>query len=227
MRSCALAMIIAAVAVASTAQTAPRPSTPREFAIVTPERVRCVEQQPCLIALRASDGKLPLRWRVLRGRLPAGLTLDRDSGRITGTPPAAGQAPLTVEVTDSSSPAQTAQLRITVLILSTLDIVWQRPPALSGTDLNGTLQVTNYSGNQVVLTVVVVAVNEVGKAFTLGYQHFSIAPGATSPVIPFGMRLPPGRYNLRADAVGEVAEKNIIYRSSLQAGPFAHNVAIP
>jgi hypothetical protein len=70
------------------------------------------------------------------------------------------------------------------------------------------------------LTVVVVAVNEINKAFTLGYQHFSIAPGATSPVIPFGMQLPPGRYRVRADAVGEVAPKNLIYRSALEAGPF-------
>jgi len=32
--------------------------------------------------------------------------------------------------------------------------------------------------------------------------------------------LPPGRYRVRADAVGEVAPKNIIYRSALEAGPF-------
>jgi hypothetical protein len=69
--------------------------------------------------------------------------------------------------------------------------------------------------------VLVVAVNEIGKAFALGYQHFALAPGATSPTIPFGMQMSPGRYRVRADAVGEVAPKNVIYRSALEAGPFA------
>ena len=71
-----------------------------------------------------------------------------------------------------------------------------------------------------VLTVIVVAVNEYGKAFTLGYQHFTLSAGTTSPDIPFQMLMPRGRYRVRADAVGELLAKNQIFRTNKEAGPF-------
>jgi Putative Ig domain len=214
----ALGIFALAVVVAS-AQTTPRPTAPARLTIVPPERPVCREQQRCAIDLLASGGRGSYDWSIIQGKLPVGLSLDRNNGRIFGTPTVPGQSTLTIMVRDALG--QTAQLRITITIRSLLDVVWQTAPALDQTNLSGSLRVTNYSGNEVMLTVVVVAVNEIGKAFTLGYQHFSLLPGATSPVIPFGMQLPPGRYQVRADAVGEVAAKNLIYRTALEAGPFA------
>jgi hypothetical protein len=204
---------------AASAQTTPRPQAPARLTIVPPERPVCREQQRCAIDLLANGGRTPYDWSLLQGKLPAGLSLDRTRGRISGTPTAPGQSTVTIMVRDAVGQAD--RLRITITIQSLLDIVWQSAPVLDQTNISGSLRVTNYSGNEVMLTVVVVAVNEIGKAFTLGYQHFSLLPGAASPVIPFGMQLPPGRYRVRADAVGEVAAKNLIYRSALEAGPFA------
>jgi len=68
--------------------------------------------------------------------------------------------------------------------------------------------------------VIVVAVNEIGKAFALGYQHFDLLPKTKEQEIPFESQLPGGRYTVRVDAVGEVSAKNRIYRAARQAGPF-------
>jgi hypothetical protein len=193
--------------------------TPRRFTIIPPERLTCREQQPCTIDLQATGGQAPLNWLLTQGKLPPGLSLNRQTGRVSGTPTAAGQSTVTVIARDAR--AQVATLKLTITVLSLLEIAWQSPPSLADTNLSGSLRVTNYSGNEVMLTVIVVAVNEIGKAFALGYQHFALAPGAASPTIPFGMQMPPGRYRVRADAVGEVAPKNVIYRSALEAGPFA------
>jgi aldose sugar dehydrogenase len=50
--------------------------------------------------LRARAGKKPFRWSLSAGSLPSGLTLDATTGRITGTPAAAGDTNLTLKVTD-------------------------------------------------------------------------------------------------------------------------------
>jgi uncharacterized protein (TIGR03437 family) len=52
----------------------------------------------------ASEGTPPYQYRVIKGGLPAGLTLDPATGAIAGTPPAAakGSYLITVTVTDSA-----------------------------------------------------------------------------------------------------------------------------
>src|SRR5262249_18375487 len=58
------------------------------------------------VALAATGGKGPLRWAV-DGKLPEGLTVDPDSGRLLGTPKAGtpGPVPLVLRVSDGSSRA--------------------------------------------------------------------------------------------------------------------------
>jgi len=73
--------------------------------------------------LEASGGITPYVWTITAGSLPPGLSLSRE-GNISGTPTGSGQSSFTVQVTDSSSPAQKA--------LSSLSItVGNTPPALS------------------------------------------------------------------------------------------------
>jgi hypothetical protein len=60
--------------------------------------------------------------------------------------------------------------------------------------------------------VIVVAVNEIGKAFALRYEHLTLPKGAETPDLKFDSSLPLGQYTLHADAVGEVPAKNAIYR---------------
>jgi hypothetical protein len=50
-------------------------------------------------AITATGGG-SLRWSVVEGALPPGLSLNRDTGALTGTPPTAGTFPFTVKVAD-------------------------------------------------------------------------------------------------------------------------------
>ncbi len=94
---------------------------------------------------------------------------------------------------------------------------WIARPALQNGGIFGSLRVANGTGRDCTLTVVVVAVNEIHKAFTLGYQHFDLAPQSESPDISFGFTLPQGTYGTRADAVCEVPGRGEIFRAATQS----------
>jgi hypothetical protein len=65
--------------------------------------------------LTAGAGTEPLTWSLAAGSapLPAGLTLS-STGAISGTPTTAGDGSVTIQVTDSSSPPQTATAAFTL-----------------------------------------------------------------------------------------------------------------
>jgi len=66
-------------------------------------------------SLAASGGTAPYSWSVSAGSLPAGLTLS-NAGQISGTPTASGTSSFTVEVKDSSSPAQSATKNLSIVV---------------------------------------------------------------------------------------------------------------
>ncbi len=67
--------------------------------------------------LVAQGGTMPYTWSLLSGSLPAGLSLNASTGVISGTPsgPAATSA-FTVQVVDSSSPAQAVSKQLSIVI---------------------------------------------------------------------------------------------------------------
>jgi uncharacterized repeat protein (TIGR03803 family) len=79
---------------------------------------------PYSASLTATGGLPPYTWSVISGSLPAGLTLNANSGVISGTPTAAGTSNFTVQVTDSESPPANASapLSITVTVTPTFSI---------------------------------------------------------------------------------------------------------
>ena len=96
---------------------------------------------------------------------------------------------------------------------------WIAAPQLTGNEVKGSIVVVNGSDDDYDQTVLVEAINEIGKAFAIGYQHFTLERRTRSVAIGFDTTLPPGRYLVRADAVAEVASKHAVHRTHLVA-PF-------
>jgi hypothetical protein len=67
-------------------------------------------------SLAAVGGNAPYSWSVFSGTLPSGLTLSA-SGQISGTPAILGTSNFTVQVTDSSVPAQTATQVLSITVV--------------------------------------------------------------------------------------------------------------
>jgi hypothetical protein len=86
--------------------------------------------QTVTMQFTASGGTTPYTYTVQSGILPAGLTLNASTGKITGTATTAGAATLTILVTDSSSPNQTATATATITITAPLSMA--NPTAVSG-----------------------------------------------------------------------------------------------
>ena len=166
--------------------------------------------------LAAKGGMPPRTWQVIAGALPPGLSLDPASGVITGAPTALGLFRFAVEVSDSDDPVETRTREFTLAVISALTVEWKNPPAVTPDGITGSVKLANQTADDVELTMIVVAVNEIGKAFVLGYQQFTFDAQSTVPEVPFGSSLPRGSYIVHADVIAEVPEKGAIYRARLQ-----------
>ena len=180
---------------------------------------RAIVRQPYRAVLRASGGTLPLTWELIEGQLPAGLDLEAASGRLAGTPTEAGEFRFRVRATDSTDPPQITAREFRLNAVAALAVKWKRPPRIEAGGIFGSVQVANGTEDDFDLTLIVVAVNEYGKAFALGYQHFTLAKETEAAEIPFGFSLPRGDYVVHVDAVAEIPSKYSIHRARRQDGP--------
>lgn len=169
------------------------------------------------VPLRASGGMPPYQWTLTRGELPPGLNLD-PGGYLFGRPLKPGSYEFTLTVTDSARPAHSVTKDFKSQVTAALLLEWQNPPSVQGDQITGSVQVSNGTEqDDFDLTVIIVAVNEFGRATALGYQHTTLKPGVTNFAIQFGSTLPAGNYVVHADAIAEIPPKNAILRQHLQA----------
>src|SRR5664279_4824136 len=152
---------------------------------------------------QATGGSQSYLWSLAaNSHLPAGLKLSQHEGKLTGSPTALGEYHFTVILTDVSDPSLRVQRGFTLVVTAGLSIDWKQVPKVTGTNLGGSVVVANGTDHAIAITVIVVAVNQIGRATTLGYQHFSLASRAEQ-VIPFGSSPGPGTYYVRADVSAE------------------------
>lgn len=86
-------------------------------------------------ALSATGGRSPYTWDIVSGALPTGLSLDEESGVISGTP-TGGTSQATFRVRDSSNPQGTATRPLSI------SITQPTPPEITTTSLpDGTVNV--------------------------------------------------------------------------------------
>ncbi len=95
-------------------------------------------------------------------------------------------------------------------------LAWAAEPQLDVAAISGSLAVSNETDSDLDETVLVVAVNEIGKAFAIGYQHFTLQSHKVNVAIPFGLKLPPGRYMVHADAISEILSNHKVFHFGLQ-----------
>jgi Putative Ig domain len=171
--------------------------------------------------IAVSGGSQPFNWKLTGGKLPPGLKLNPTRGVIGGTPTVPGAYDFEITVTDSGVPAMQIEREFRIVVTGALGIDWKQHPAVHGQALDGSVVVSNFTKQDFTLTVIVMCVNEIGRATALGYQEFTLRSGAQQ-VIPFGSSPGPGTYIVHADAVAEVASTNTIYRARKQtASPLA------
>jgi hypothetical protein len=166
------------------------------------------------VELQAQGGIRPLHWKLAGGSLPAGVDLKPD-GVLEGAPTETGTFQFRVTVMDSGRPAHERNHDLTLLIVAPLMADWHKPPRVSGGRLDGSIKISNQTTDDFDLTAIVLAVNEIGRATAIGYQHFTLKAGTLEMEIPFGENLPRGAYDVHVDVVAEVASTNTIYRTRL------------
>lgn len=185
------------------------------LAITTEFIPEALLQQSYSFHVQANGGVPPLHWTVTSGQLPTSLQLD-DNGVISGVPTKVGEYRFTVTVADSDQPPHRASKEFKTSVIAPLVLEWSPPPRVQDNRIDGGVKVSNGTKDDFDLTVIVVAVNEIGKAFALGYQHLDFKAGSTDFQVSFESMLPQGAYVVHADAVAEVPPKNTIYRRRLQ-----------
>jgi hypothetical protein len=169
----------------------------------------------------ARGGVPRLHWKLEKGALPPGIKLEED-GLLHGTPGRTGEFDFTVSVTDSNNPPEAVQKGFVLRVLSALILKWKTPAHVSGKRIDGSVEVSNITPDDMDLTFVVLAVAENGRATAIGYQHFNLPRATVDKELPFGETLPRGGYVVNVDVVGEVAPKNQIYRERLQTPSALH-----
>jgi len=206
-----LAVILALSALGHAQQAA---ATGQPLQIRTTSLPRAYLRQVYETRLEAQGGITPLKWELTEGSLPAGTALHPD-GTLTGTPAEAGEFHFTVTVSDSGKPAYEKRQQLSLLVVAPLLAEWGRYPKVNGQRVEGSIVASNQTDHDFDLTVIVLAVNETGRATAIGYQHFSMKKNTTGVEIPFGDNLPNGTYELNVDAVAEVEATNSVYRARL------------
>lgn len=187
------------------------------LSVQAPPAQRVFLSAPLRVQLEARGGTAPYVWKLLEIPLPKGLTLNKQTGLISGAPQVAGEFKVPIAVDDSSAPAQEARADLYITIIGQLEVRWQQVPEVRDGGISGSVIIANNTSRPLQLTVIILAVNKIDKAFALGYQHFELKPNIESPPIPFGSSLPFGSYLVNVDAIAEEPVARQIFRSRIES----------
>lgn len=212
--SCGVVLVLLAAACIAPAHASQ--SGPPSLGIVAPPPQTVVAGENFNLPLVAQGGLSPYTWSRIEGDLPPGLKLQPHKGAISGMPTTPGEYHFKLAVTDSDIPHQRAQRDLTIIVVAGLTIDWKQPPKVQGSTISGSVVVSNQTAHPVDVTVIVVAVNSIGRATALGYQHFTLAAQKSSPEIPFGSSPGMGTYTVRVDAAAHRKSGHYIFRASKQ-----------
>lgn len=157
-----------------------------------------------------------LHWSVASGRLPPGIAVE-DNGLLHGEAQRAGEFQFVVVVRDGDKPQRVVQKSFTIKVVEGITVAWKVPAHVTGNRIDGSVEVTNSTADDMDLTFDVKAVAENGRATEIGYQRFPLRRGTVGITLPFGETLPHGAYVVYVNVNGEVAKRNAIYKQQMQS----------
>ncbi|WP_449396272.1 putative Ig domain-containing protein [Devosia riboflavina] len=102
---------------------------------------RSVAGEPLSIAVTATGGVGPYAFTISAGALPDGVTLDAETGAISGTPNTAGSYAFTVTATGAAGQPGSVSVELTVLEPATLSVP-DLAPTVYGADYSADLSAT-------------------------------------------------------------------------------------
>jgi hypothetical protein len=173
--------------------------------------------EPYHFLLQASGGTAPYHWRVVNGSLPNGIFLS-DEGRLTGMLSEPGPFQFILVVRDNSRPPRELKHLYVLRTEVPLSVDWKDQSHVDGQRIDGSITASNHTGRDFDLTFVVLAVNDIGRATAIGYQHFPLKRDTLNMELPFGDTLSPGNYAVNVDVVGEELTSKRIFRARLVTG---------
>jgi hypothetical protein len=210
--ACGLAILLAATA----AQNKTSQDADSELLIEPTQLPTTYPHGQYQVSFRARGTYVPtLHWKVEKGALPPGIKLE-EYGLLHGEAERAGEYQFTVSVRDGSSPQQAVQRDFTITVVEAMTVAWKVPAHVTENRIDGSVQVSNTTPDDIDLTFEAKAVNENGRATEIGYQHFPLKKGTTGMLLPFGETLPHGTYVVYIDVNGEIAKRNAIYKEELK-----------
>jgi hypothetical protein len=161
----------------------------------------------------------PLHWQLGTGTLPPGIKLD-DNGVLRGEAEKAGEYRFELLVRDGDQPQQAVRREFVIKVVEAITLNWKVPAHVTANRIDGSVEVSNTTADDIDLTFEVKAVAENGRATEIGYQRFPLKKGTIGMSLPFGETLPHGAYVVYVDVTGEVAKHNAIYKEAMKTpGP--------
>jgi hypothetical protein len=171
---------------------------------------------PYQVQLQGHGSYVPvLQWKVESGTLPPGIKLD-DNGLLHGAAERAGEFQFVVSAKDGGQPRQAVQKGFVLKVVEAFTIAWKTAPHVAGNRIEGSVEVSNATPEDMDFTFDVKAVADNGRATEIGYQRFPLKHGTIGMSLPFGETLPYGAYVIYANANGEVPRRNAIYKQQIQ-----------
>lgn len=167
-----------------------------------------------------------LHWKLESGTLPPGIKLD-ENGALRGEAERAGEFQFVLSVKDGGQPQQVVQKAFVIKVVEAIVVAWKTPAHVAGNRIEGSVEVSNATPEDIDLTFDVKAVAENGRATEIGYQHFPLKRGTMGMALPFGETLPNGAYIVNVNVVGELAKRNAIYRQQMQTPRPLHIAVAP
>lgn len=169
---------------------------------------------PYHLQLPASGGTEPYHWRVIDSTLPRGISLS-DGGDLIGVLSDPGPFQFTLLVRDNSRPPKEQKQMYVLRAEVPLTVDWKDHARVNGQRIDGSITVSNHTGRDFDLTFIVLAINNIGRATAIGYQHFPLPKGTRDMELPFGDTLSSGNYAVNVDVVGEEPLSKRIFRARL------------